>query len=330
MTFFVDSIPAAHAGARSRSLPVGLGDLHRLHVRGIAPDHRGGRPRVFPAHDHVHPAGRRNSGDHTNVIKWGGYIGLATAAAAWYALFAAVVNSTFGRTIAPVMPLRWRGERRLTRPDARRFRTGWRRRRLHGAARPPNFKRLNAAEKNRKDLSHDTEKRRELGLHFSGSSEAQIAVHWREEEYVKPPASFVEQANAADPAILDRFSEEHFPECFEEYADLLTWDAKSDTILDTSEPPFWKWWVGGSLNACVNCVDRHLETSADKPAFIWVPEPEDAEIRKSPTSSSMTGSTSSPPCSKISPASRPAIASPSTCRCFLSSRSRCSPALASA
>ncbi len=109
------------------------------------------------------------------------------------------------------------------------------------------------------------------------SSEAQIAVHWREEEYVKPPASFVKQANAADPAILDRFSEEHFPECFEEYADLLTWDSKWDTILDTSKPPYWKWWVGGRLNACVNCVDRHLETSADKPAFIWVPEPEDVE-----------------------------------------------------
>jgi succinate-acetate transporter protein len=46
-----------------------------------------------------------NSGDHANVIKWGGYIGIATAIAAWYASFAAVVNSTFGRSIAPVMPL---------------------------------------------------------------------------------------------------------------------------------------------------------------------------------------------------------------------------------
>jgi len=49
--------------------------------------------------------GAGNSGDHTNVIKWGGYVGLATAAAAWYASFAAVVNSTFGRVVAPVMPL---------------------------------------------------------------------------------------------------------------------------------------------------------------------------------------------------------------------------------
>jgi len=109
-------------------------------------------------------------------------------------------------------------------------------------------------------------------------SEAQIAVHWREEEYVEPPKGFVKQANANDPGIRERFSEEHFPECFEEYAELLTWDAKWDDILDTSKPPFWKWFVGGKLNASVNCVDRHLETSADKPAFIWIPEPEDDEI----------------------------------------------------
>jgi succinate-acetate transporter protein len=45
------------------------------------------------------------SGAHETVTHWGGYVGLATAAAAWYASFAAVVNSTFGRTIAPVVPL---------------------------------------------------------------------------------------------------------------------------------------------------------------------------------------------------------------------------------
>jgi acetyl-CoA synthetase len=109
-------------------------------------------------------------------------------------------------------------------------------------------------------------------------SEAQIAVHWREEEYVEPPPSFIEQANANDRAIRDRFAEDHFPDCFTEYAELLTWDKKWDQVLDTSKPPFWKWFVGGQLNACVNCVDRHLETSADKPAFIWIPEPEDDEI----------------------------------------------------
>jgi len=45
------------------------------------------------------------SGAHASVTHWGGYVGLATAAAAWYASFAAVANSTFGRTILPVYPL---------------------------------------------------------------------------------------------------------------------------------------------------------------------------------------------------------------------------------
>jgi uncharacterized protein len=46
-----------------------------------------------------------DAGAHENVTKAGGYFGLATAAAAWYASFAAVTNSTFGRTVLPVMPL---------------------------------------------------------------------------------------------------------------------------------------------------------------------------------------------------------------------------------
>jgi succinate-acetate transporter protein len=44
-------------------------------------------------------------GNDVGVTEWGGFVGLATAVAAWYASFAAVVNSTFGRTIMPVMPL---------------------------------------------------------------------------------------------------------------------------------------------------------------------------------------------------------------------------------
>ncbi len=105
--------------------------------------------------------------------------------------------------------------------------------------------------------------------------DAHIAVHWKEEGYYQPPARFIGQANAADPDILERFSEEHFPDCFKEYADLLTWDTYWQTTLDTSNPPFWKWFVGGRLNVSYNCVDRHLATSRNKAAIIWVPEPEE-------------------------------------------------------
>ncbi len=108
-------------------------------------------------------------------------------------------------------------------------------------------------------------------------SESQIAVHWREEDYYQPPPSFVAQANAADPAIFDRFAQDKFPECFTEYADLLTWDERWHTILDTADPPFWKWFVGGKLNASYNCVDRHAQATGDKTAIIWVPELETDE-----------------------------------------------------
>ncbi len=110
-------------------------------------------------------------------------------------------------------------------------------------------------------------------------SEAEIAVHWREEEYFSPPPRFIGQANASDPSIFDRFNEQNFPECYKEYADLLTWDKYWHTTLDTSNPPFWKWFVGGRLNASFNCVDRHLATYRNKAAFIWVPEPESEETK---------------------------------------------------
>jgi acetyl-CoA synthetase len=106
------------------------------------------------------------------------------------------------------------------------------------------------------------------------SSGAGIAVHWKEEGTYPPPAAFIAQANAPDASILDQFTEDKFPECFEAYADLLTWSKKWDTVLDTSNAPFWKWFVGGELNASYNCVDRHLEDKANKAAIIWVPEPE--------------------------------------------------------
>src|SRR3989441_1001042 len=106
-------------------------------------------------------------------------------------------------------------------------------------------------------------------------SEAQIAVHWREEEYFYPPARFIGQANASDPSIFDRFREENFPECFKEYADLLTWDKYWHSTLDTSNAPFWKWFVAGKLNASYHCVDRPLAKYRNKAAFIWVRERED-------------------------------------------------------
>jgi len=108
-------------------------------------------------------------------------------------------------------------------------------------------------------------------------SESQIAVHWREEEYIYPPVSFVGQANASDPAILERFAQDRYPGCFTEYAELLDWDERWHTVLDTSDAPFWKWFTGGKLNASYNCVDRHAAVDPGKTAVIFVPELESGE-----------------------------------------------------
>ena len=113
----------------------------------------------------------------------------------------------------------------------------------------------------------------------AATSEAEIAVHWKEEEYIYPSPNFVGQANVTDPSIYDRFSLDNFPDCFKEYADLLDWDEYWHTTLDTSDAPCWKWFVGGKINACYNCVDRHLEKNKNKTALHFVPEPENERVQ---------------------------------------------------
>ncbi|SBW05717.1 Acetyl-coenzyme A synthetase [uncultured Alphaproteobacteria bacterium] len=110
-------------------------------------------------------------------------------------------------------------------------------------------------------------------------TEAEIAVHLREEGYHHPPPRFIAQANLTDPDIYRRFSLDNFPECFKEYADLLSWDKYWEKTLDTSNAPFWRWFAGGRLNACFNCVDRHLDKHRNKTAIHFVPEDEDEPIQ---------------------------------------------------
>jgi acetyl-CoA synthetase len=105
------------------------------------------------------------------------------------------------------------------------------------------------------------------------TSEAQIAVHWGEEDYYHPSNKFIAQANMTDESIYDRFSLDNFPNCFKEYADLLDWYEYWHTTLDTSDAPCWKWFVGGKINASYNCIDRHLAKNKNKTAIHFVPEP---------------------------------------------------------
>lgn len=55
-----------------------------------------------------------------------------------------------------------------------------------------------------------------------------------------------------------------------EAADGITWYKKWDKVLDESNPPFYKWFIGGELNTCFNALDRHVEGGrADQVALIY-------------------------------------------------------------
>ncbi|MGH4017019.1 MAG: acetate--CoA ligase [Pseudonocardiaceae bacterium] len=89
-----------------------------------------------------------------------------------------------------------------------------------------------------------------------------------------PSAEFAAQANAGaelyDEADADR---EAF---WAAQARRLHWDTDFEQVLDWSNPPFAKWFVGGRLNVAYNCVDRHVENGhGEQVAFHWEGEPGD-------------------------------------------------------
>jgi len=95
-----------------------------------------------------------------------------------------------------------------------------------------------------------------------------------EERRFEPPDDLAKHANVTadwyDEAADDRLA------FWEKQAERLSWDQKWDRVLDWDDPPFAKWFVGGTLNAAYNCVDRHVEAGkGDKVALHWVGEPED-------------------------------------------------------
>ncbi|HEX5086334.1 MAG TPA: acetyl-coenzyme A synthetase N-terminal domain-containing protein, partial [Nocardioides sp.] len=95
----------------------------------------------------------------------------------------------------------------------------------------------------------------------------------REERRFEPPQELAANANLTEEAY-DRARND--PEAFwAEQAERLSWASKWDRVLDWDDPPFAKWFVGGTINAAYNCVDRHVENGlGDRVAIHWVGEPE--------------------------------------------------------
>ena len=97
----------------------------------------------------------------------------------------------------------------------------------------------------------------------------------QEDRTFPPSEEFAAQANGTqelyDQAAADR--EGFWADQARKY---LTWDTDFDQVLDWSEAPVSKWFVGGKLNAAVNCLDRHVEAgNGDRVAIHFVGEPGD-------------------------------------------------------
>src|SRR5215208_4109563 len=90
-----------------------------------------------------------------------------------------------------------------------------------------------------------------------------------ETETFDPPSEFVAEALITDESVTEKAT--HDPIGYwEEQAAELDWFERWDTPLDDSDPPFYKWFVGGKLNASHNCLDRHVEAgNGDRVAFHW-------------------------------------------------------------
>jgi acetyl-CoA synthetase len=91
-----------------------------------------------------------------------------------------------------------------------------------------------------------------------------------------PSEEFRRNANVNDPAIWDKAAKDR-EKFWAGWAAQLDWHTKWDAVLEW-EPPYAKWFSGGTLNASFNCLDRHLEKNSDKVALLWEGEP--GEIRR--------------------------------------------------
>ena len=102
---------------------------------------------------------------------------------------------------------------------------------------------------------------------MADGNDAGLDTHQPADERLAPPESFIEQANVTEESVYDEF-EENWPEAWERAADLLDWQTGYDSVLtrgDTAD----RWFEGGSLNACANCVDRHLPERKNQRALVW-------------------------------------------------------------
>ncbi|GFE69837.1 acetate--CoA ligase [Chroococcus sp. FPU101] len=111
-------------------------------------------------------------------------------------------------------------------------------------------------------------------------SESTIESVLHEERVFNPLSEFSQNAHIKSLTEYEQLYEKAKADPVAFWAELaeqeLDWFGKWDTVLDWSDPPFAKWFVGGKINICYNCIDRHLTTwRRNKAALIWEGEPGD-------------------------------------------------------
>ncbi|MYG49110.1 MAG: acetate--CoA ligase [Gemmatimonadales bacterium] len=101
----------------------------------------------------------------------------------------------------------------------------------------------------------------------------EIDVLLDEQRTFEPSADFVAAAHVGDRGPYDEADRDR-EAYWEAWARRLDWFTPWDAVLEW-DPPFSKWFVGGTLNAAYNCLDRHLEARGSKTALVWEGEPGD-------------------------------------------------------
>jgi len=107
----------------------------------------------------------------------------------------------------------------------------------------------------------------------SGAFEALL----QEERRYPPPPEFQAQANVRDAAVYQEAAND-LEGFWARAAESLDWFRRWDRVLEW-DAPWAKWFLGGQINACYNCVDRHAASPRrTKPAIIWEGEPGDQRV----------------------------------------------------
>ncbi len=97
-------------------------------------------------------------------------------------------------------------------------------------------------------------------------------------EIFKPSAEFLQTTTQKNPEELNRQASHDLAGFWAEQARQFEWFSPWDKVLDESNPPYYKWFVGGKTNIVYNCLDRHVNSwRKNKLALIW--ESEKGDVR---------------------------------------------------